>query len=230
MNLVHRILLCLFSVFCLSSVFATESAPPLILTDAQGRYSLAEHISILTDPSGKFTLEQILENKNTEPFIANKDANPNFGYTAAAHWVRFSAINQSSSKSQFYVEIAYPMLDFVDFYQVRDKKVVQHQRAGDRLPFYTREVQYHEITFPMTLELNRTDDIYMRVQSTSSVQLPLVLWSSTAYTSYVSQQRTFLGLYYGMMLVMVFYNFFLFISVRDKNYLYYVIFILGYLF
>ncbi|MBV6493909.1 MAG: hypothetical protein LDLANPLL_01933 [Turneriella sp.] len=222
-------IICVFLILCASAAIALDDTPTLTLTDTQGRYLLSKHIKILTDPSGLRTVEEILENKNTEKFIANKAKNPNFGYTDAAYWAHFSVTNKSTLKSQFYLEIAYPMLDFIDFYQVRDKKIVHHLQAGDRLPFYTREVQYHEITFPITLEPNQTNDIYLRVKSTSSLQLPLTLWSSTAYASYISQQRTFLGLYYGMMLVMVFYNFFLFISVRDKNYLYYVIFILGYL-
>lgn len=67
--------------------------------------------------------------------------------------------------------------------------------------------------------------MYLRLHSEGSVQAPLTLWSSDAYLEAQPTRLYVLGLIYGVLLGMLVYNLFIFISVRDRSYLYYILYI-----
>src|SRR5690606_37080924 len=59
----------------------------------------------------------------------------------------------------------------------------------------------------------------------SSMQFPLSIWEERDF--FVNDQKQILGmgLYYGIMIIMVLYNLFVYLSVREANYLYYVLYV-----
>jgi hypothetical protein len=67
--------------------------------------------------------------------------------------------------------------------------------------------------------------VYLRLQSEGSIQAPLTLWSSTAYLEDQPVRLYVLGLIYGVLLGMLVYNLFIYLSVRDTSYLYYIVYI-----
>ncbi|PGP55307.1 hypothetical protein CN998_33155, partial [Bacillus cereus] len=62
--------------------------------------------------------------------------------------------------------------------------------------------------------------LFLRLQSQGSVQAPMTLWSSTAYLEAQPVRLYVLGLIYGVLLGMLVYNLFIYLSVRDTSYLY----------
>ena len=57
----------------------------------------------------------------------------------------------------------------------------------------------------------------------------MILWSQEAFIEKVNSENYSLGVYYGIMLVMALYNLFIFFSLRDKNYLFYAVYIISYM-
>jgi hypothetical protein len=70
----------------------------------------------------------------------------------------------------------------------------------------------------------RADDTRRRRLRSAAI-LPLRLWRPDAFASRFAYEEFGFGVYYGIMLVMVLYNLSLFLFVRDRNYLYYVLYI-----
>ena len=67
------------------------------------------------------------------------------------------------------------------------------------------------------------DHYYLRVTSARPLRLPISLWSEDAFLAQSISSDTGLGLQYGILLAMIFYNLFLFFTIREKSYLFYVI-------
>ena len=67
--------------------------------------------------------------------------------------------------------------------------------------------------------------LYWRVQTTTALQMPVTLWKQRAFL--VADQWALLGqgLYFGLMFVMILYNSFIYTVVRDRSYLFYVLFV-----
>lgn len=59
------------------------------------------------------------------------------------------------------------------------------------------------------------------------MSIPIYVGTTASITSSHYQGDLFTGLYLGIMFVMFFYNLFIYFSVKDRSYLYYVMYILG---
>ena len=65
-------------------------------------------------------------------------------------------------------------------------------------------------------------ELLIRVETGSSVQVPLNLWQTEAFRLHDEQTSLILGLYFGIMLSMLLYNSFLCFSLRETQYAWYV--------
>jgi len=100
--------------------------------------------------------------------------------------------------------------------------------AGEDYPFGKRELKHPSFVFHLQVPAGKETTYYLRFESTGSVQLPLTLLSPAAFAAKDHEQRIVFGLYYGIILALLLYNIFLFFSLRDKNYLYYVLYLASY--
>jgi len=149
----------------------------------------------------------------------------NQGYSSSRWWIKISITNETSTHLERFLEISYPVLDYIDLYIQSESRVVTHH-LGDKLPFASRPVDHRNFVVPIEWGPNEHLDIYLSVASSSSIQVPMTLWKKKAFHSQDGIHVFINGLYFGMMLIMVMYNFFVFLGVGDRNYLFYVLFVI----
>lgn len=149
------------------------------------------------------------------------------GYNDAAWWLRFDVRRLNVSKDRDLLEIAYPVLDHVEVWVLNRGMVVAHYLMGDKQPFDSRPIAHRHFLVPLEMQAQETYTVVLRVRTASSVQVPITLWENRAYVAHDQLRLMGLGLYFGAMLVMVIYNFFVFLIVRERNYFYYVMYVLS---
>lgn len=162
-------------------------------------------------------------------FEFQKVTKVNLGYSDSAHWLRVNVKNEDRNSKLVLYEFAYPLIDSIELYvQNLESGETQTLRSGDKLPFDSREIRHQNFIFPIRLAAQTEYRILVRILTESSVQFPMTLWSANEFSNHiVAEQKTF-GLYYGIMIAMMAYNFFLFLGTRDRSYLFYVLFLTGY--
>ncbi len=62
----------------------------------------------------------------------------------------------------------------------------------------------------------------MRLTGACPIRLPITLWEQDSFQQQTVISDTLLGLQYGILLAMIFYNLFLFFTIREPSYIYYV--------
>ncbi len=199
---------------------------------------LNHYARYLEDPKGNLTIEQVLAVKQGTPaspqpawnWSPKSQGNLNFGYTQTTYWFYVQIHNQDNQPLSRILEIAYPVLDYIDAHIYSNGTQIRSVRMGDKYPFHQRPVLYRNFLLPLEFAPQQTLDIYLRVSTTSSMQIPLTLWEYKEFTHQNQNRSLGLGLYYGTMLVMVLYNLFVFMSVREANYLYYVLYVTSMIF
>jgi diguanylate cyclase (GGDEF)-like protein len=67
----------------------------------------------------------------------------------------------------------------------------------------------------------------LRIESEGTVTVPLHLWQAAAFWRESQTTYAVLSIYFGMLLALALYNLLLWISLRDRNYLTYVLFVAG---
>jgi signal transduction histidine kinase len=67
-----------------------------------------------------------------------------------------------------------------------------------------------------------TQTVYLRVRSKGPISLPISAWNATDFLQHDRNGALLDGLYFGALLALILFNLFIYLSVRDSSYLYYV--------
>jgi len=204
---------------------------PIILTDSNGYYALGRHIEYLEDPEQSLTINDMNQKNISSQFITSYSDILNFGFSNSAYWFRFNIVSRSeeSKKMNWLIEIAYPRLSNVELYEPLPSGEYKMKSINLNEPITKRAFKTNHYVFQLSINADQAMTYYLRVVSESSIQIPLILWSYEAFIKSNHQTQYIQGMYFGIMIVMVLSNFFLYTAFRDKNYLYYCLFIFTYL-
>ena len=183
-------------------------------------------ITYLADISGDLHLEDILSNEHQQKFLPSTKEVLNFGFTDTTYWIKIDVVfdSQLTQTTDWIMEIAYPLLDDIAFYK-QETQGYKKYVAGDTIPFSERAIEYPNPVFHITNEPGKSVTHYLRVNSSSSLQIPITIWSSDSFAENTGKKLLVLGAFYGIMFVMILYNFFIFTSIRNDAYLYYILYI-----
>ncbi|MAR92109.1 MAG: hypothetical protein CML06_14680 [Pseudomonadales bacterium] len=203
---------------------------PVVVAEAGfSRHAISQQVSYLRDENARLEPGQALVAGDWQVVTG---AYPAFGFDPAAYWLRFQLRNDNDITLDTILEIAYPLLDNIQlmvFSGTPDNPgaLLESHRLGDRFPFHQRPLAHRHFAVPLSLAPAAERLVLLRVQTESSLQLPLVLWEKQAFYQQRQWDLVAHGLYFGVLLVMLLYNLVLFTSVRLSAYLDYAGVVLG---
>lgn len=201
------------------------AAPPVILEEGRQKYILGLNLDILEDSAGKWRIEDIVVPNFSPEFQPSNKETPSFGYTTSVYWVRFSIENLSNEGRELLLELKQSFMNRVEFYQFGDDNQISRKISGRRVENRNRDYFYRYHAFRINMAPNSSKQFYMKFENSGPMILPLYLWAPKDFEANVRFEQTILGVYYGIMIVMLIYNMFVYFSLKDNSYLYYVIFI-----
>ena len=199
--------------------------PALVLTNEQGEYPLGLHLSILEDPSGSLTIQDVTSPAYASRFIPSQEAVPNFGYTESTFWLRLRLKNLSSQTAHWLLETEFPNLNYVDLYLPGENGAFTVRESGALRSSSLRQYPYHHIIFELPLAYQAEQAFYIRVASGSSVTLGFTLWSPEAFAFHALSQTLRIGLFYGALLALLIYQLYAFFTLREAAYFYLILFL-----
>lgn len=193
------------------------------------RLPLGQVMQVLEDPSGALTIGDISSPVLASRFKTHDKATLNAGYSRSVFWLKVDLhyrAQRPDAPRRWLLELAYPPLNQLELYEpdsVGNYRLVS--RTGSILPFSSREIRQSNYLFKLDFVPGQQETLYLRLQSQGSIQAPLTLWSTTAYLEEQPLRLYVLGVIYGVLLGMLIYNLFIYLSVRDTSYLYYILYI-----
>ncbi len=197
---------------------------PLILTDEQGKYPLGLHMEILEDPSGSLTIEEVSSPKFDTQFVPSETEAPNYGFTNSVYWVRLSLDNKTLHTVEWLLEVNFANMHYVDLYlPSQHGEGFEVKQTGLLRPVSTRDVIYPNIVFDLVVPTQSPQTYYLRFQNGASMTLSMTLWTKDAFWIESQQEFVLHWLFYGVLIGLLLYNLFLLFSLREANYLYFVI-------
>lgn len=152
---------------------------------------------------------------------------PNFGYVTDNLWYRLPLDNHPR---QQVLEISYPQLDDVSFYLLANGTPIKKVVTGDHLAFSERPLYHPSFLIPYTVEPGVDYEIVLSVQTNGAHQVPIRLWEQNALFDALTTEDRLHSLYYGILITTIFFNLFIFLTLREATYLFYVLSTFGYLF
>tara|TARA_Y100001954_G_scaffold124691_1_gene133869 strand:+ start:4280 stop:8236 length:3957 start_codon:yes stop_codon:yes gene_type:complete len=186
-------------------------------------YKIGRQVSILEDPLGKLTIDDVSKEEYNPKFKRSKKDVPSYGITNSTFWVKVKINKLTHQSSSWFLSFEQVWCDYLEFYRFVDGKW-SAIKTGDREVFSTREVKNRNFVFRINLnQKNKT--YYFKIKSNDGVQVPLKLYSPTAFTEVENFKMAGFGIFYGIMIIMILYNLFIFISTKSISYFYYICFI-----
>lgn len=191
-----------------------------------GQHDLAPYVSYYQDEQSSIKIEDILQGKLDKSWQKLSSSDINFGYSDSSFWLKLN-IHAGVTQQDLLISSSYPVINVLDFFLVEEGGIIASHRSGTVIPFVDRLIPHRYFLFPLAVEQGKQYQLYIRTQSESSVQLPLTLWHQQDFRQFNSKSLLALGLFFGCMLVMGFYNIFIFVMVRDVVYVYYFFYVLS---
>lgn len=221
-----RYILSLLFIFGASFAFGLE---PVDVGGLQLQYSLNDHVEYRVDQRGEYSVEQFIsENVNgyASGWLTHNKETLSFGYSNAVYWLRFKLSNQTDDPVSHLLEIEYPVLDDIQMFIYDEKNTLIKQKTlGDKIPFAERDIPHRNFLIPLTVSRQQTQTWLLRIETSSSVQVPMIIWPERDFFIQDQAKIMSMGMYYGIMLIMVLYNLVVYFSVRENSYLYYVFYV-----
>jgi len=142
-------------------------------------------------------------------------------------WIRFSVQNLSSI-NRYILSLQYSNIALIDFYAEDKISSSLHllSSAGNIYPFRQREDENVFFNFKLDLPFDSLRTFYLHIKSNHPVELPIIISSEKALINTSVTQTLIIGLYTGLILSILLYNLFLFFAVKDRSYIYYVVYLL----
>ncbi|WP_167143300.1 diguanylate cyclase domain-containing protein [Pseudomonas sp. OTU750018] len=204
--------------FCLLLVMPLSQAeiPLDDHTPAQNLNDLADY---LADPGGTLTLKDIRQ--VDADFRHRKDLS--FGYTRGPIWLRLQLRSHTLQARTWRVELDYPSLDEVRLYDVGSDGI-RTSRSGDTVPYSQRSVGHRTPVFDIPLQPGEQRTLYLRVESAGSMTLSGRLMSLSDFEQYSQRGYMVHATYCGVLIALGLYNLLLFLALRERPFLNYVLF------
>jgi len=190
---------------------------------ASGQY--LEEIQYYEDTSRQLTIDNIVDTV----FTKGKSGVQNMGVSASVFWFKI-ILRNDSDRDVLVFTIDNPLLNSVTLYKKEINDSLNHFTTDEVTkykPFYARENLNTLPEFHVEQEVGTIAVYYFRVESFTQLLVPIKILTRTEARNFESYLNLFYGLYFGIMLVMFFYNLFVFLSIRDNSYLYYILYVLS---
>ena len=202
----------LFILLCITNLLLGESEVSSILK----KQILLPQTLLYIDHSKSLDIETI-QNKSFEPI---KKEQLGFGYAPDFNvWLKIVLHNPSEEKIKKVLEYTNPLTTSIALYDAKNNTLLY--KGGISSASVLKSINP---TFPITLKPHETKVYYLKASSSvTTLIVGLTLWDVDAFYQHESKHQFTLALFFGAMGIIILYNLFIYFSVREKVYLYYVL-------
>lgn len=181
-------------------------------------------IQCLEDPKGVLTFDQVLSPRISAQFEASWSSTPQNYNLSSVYWYKITIQHPLSTRQNWILEFFDQTIDDITTYIPVDGGKYKTEKLGALHKFSDR--QYHHKNFEINLDISpgKTYTYYFRVKSHQTADIIIVLRSVKWFIQYALYEYLLFGVFYGMILVFAFYNFLMFLAVRQRQYLYYILY------
>ena len=179
-------------------------------------------VSVYIDKTRELTINEIVD----KPFLLDNDSNLNYGITDYKVWIKFQIKNQTKDEDLFLMA-SQPSIDKISLYTRDDTSGEWKSRdLGEYKPYEDRFRESPNFIFPVTIPYDTSRDFYISIQSKDQLQTSFYVGNELTISRWESNRSFLIGIYIGMILIMALYHIFIYFTVKNVSYIYYILFIL----
>lgn len=195
-------------------------AEPVLLQGA-GCCDPHQDIRVLSDPSGALSFSQVRNLQADFQMPLREDLS--YGYRSGAIWLYLQV--KSTDRTRWWWLFTYPSLDHLTLY-IENSQGIRQLESGDMVALSSRALVHRQAVFPLDLAADDVTTLWLRVESQGSMTLQNQLLRNDEFIGLTADAYLAPALYFGALLALAGYNLLLFLGLREKVFLWYVLFVL----
>lgn len=227
-------------IFVITAVFTGNviAQQSLFIEKGKENYALGRYLSILEDKEGKLSIESASLDSLKDQYVYYNKETLNFRFTSSAYWCRFVIVDTlsapasgmlTSGNNRTWLLIKNdPILEDIRVYYKNFGKPGNpfvEKKAGSIIPTGNKAIKANDFIAAFPIHKDIPDTIYLRVKSASQFILSFNMLTNGEYVILSSQRNMFHGVLFGIFMLLIAYNSILYFSIKNKVYLYYVLYI-----
>jgi signal transduction histidine kinase len=181
-------------------------------TPAPAYSGLQAELSLWRDPSGKASLAQARQAQAQGAFQPwdRRYGEVNLAHSSDVLWLRLTLDKPAGLPRLWVLEVPYHGLRALEVYL-----------SGEGL--LAEPLQHRFPAFSLPLEDGR-NEVFLRASANATLTVPIQVWLPRDFLTHVQNSTMVQALYFGGLAVMVVYNLFLAVSLRDRRFTNYALF------
>lgn len=219
---------CVFFLFLFVAFSSAVAQTPVQLQDDVDQHIFTfNEIEMLEDSSGKLGIAEIQSASMAQNFKPSKASTPQTLKLNTNYWFRIKIKTNPQAEKHFLLEFFDQTIDYITVYVPDTLGAYSAVELGDIYRFSNRRLQHKNFEIPIDNDLERTSTYYIKLKSSQIADAIVVLRSVNWFIAYALNEYLLFGIFYGMILVFSLYNLIMFISMKQRQYLFYVLYILS---
>jgi diguanylate cyclase (GGDEF)-like protein len=189
--------------------------------------TLTTYVSVLEDPTGNLTLADVRSPEQQARFKGDQPPGSALamGFTRSAFWLKLQLNNSSDTPLQRFLVVENPRVSHVQANIPQADGSYKTIDTGSDVPQSSKVYPNRNFVFPLNLPAQSEQVVYLRVESSIGLLVPLQLWPVKAFHAYERDDYTGKAWYFGIAMAMILFNLMLLFALRDPIYLLYVVFV-----
>ena len=204
----------LFFIFLATQIFALEA---LKIDEKSDKINLTPHSELFVDAQNHFSFEAVSQDSFADNFHSINAQSIATGYTNDTVWIRFGLLNESAQRFDGSIEMPIPWIDTMEAFVQLDEEMHTLTPQNDARSFFV----------PLSIAPMQKATIYIKTKSQNAIILAPTLHSQKSAAERLTYTLLFNGMLMGVVLIMILYNFINFLALKNRNYLYYGLYLVG---
>jgi hypothetical protein len=213
-----------FLLFLLITIQSFAQTPVQIKSNVDQHIFTYKEIEVLKDDGGQLSFDQIKSKAFEQKFKPSLVSTPQTVQLNTNYWFKIKIKNNSTVSKQYMLEFFDQTIDHITAYTPLSNGKYSVKELGDNLKFDKREIHHKNYELHLNNKGDQVETYYFKIRSSQISDAIIVLRSVDWFISYALDEYFFFGIFYGMILVFCLYNLIMYIAMRQKQYLYYVLY------
>ncbi len=196
---------------------AAELSKPIVL---------GPHYDVFRDPSNDIKIDDILSGEYDKSFVASTQNYLFFWHTDDTIWLRLHTDEVIHDKQESYWLEATDKIDSIEIFLVKEDDSYEIQKGGIS-NIKSKEIQFRSNLF--NINDSSIKEIYIKLDGVLPLNLISFLYTTNGFVEKIIEYKFLTGIFYGFLSALSIYNLFLFFSLKEKSYLYYVLYMLSFM-
>jgi class 3 adenylate cyclase len=218
MRSLKKVLLLVF-VYLLTP-FLNFSNHVIKIDDKEESFDFLKYASYYEDKDRNLNVNQV--HKLNDEFVYFDDISPKTGFSDSWFWIKLEAKNISDFEKQMVININFPTLSVVEFYEFEDDILKREVITGDKHIFSSRKVETNSYSFYLIMKPESNYTVYLKLSNEgNAIRFPIELTSTHQFLLNQSTSKSIDGFAYGLFLFVFLFNLILYFTLKETLYLWY---------